>query len=93
MPPHPAFNFAPASANDNETMTAFLLTMRGHAAALCGQGLATNPYWPDSQEGALWAAGWSAGIVEIGAHPLEMHRPAKPGNTRLHAVGVEPLVG
>jgi hypothetical protein len=72
-----ALDFAPACANDNESMAAFLLTMRGQAAALAGVSLGANPYRPDTFEGSRWAEGWMAGILELDEQPHFTHSTAR----------------
>ena len=83
-----AADISRACANDNETFAAFLLDVRGQAAALAGVALTENPYTASSFEAACWSAGWLAGERALAAFPV-----AQPGRVRLRAVPAEPLAG
>ncbi len=67
---------SPFYANDNETFAAFLLDVRGQAAALAGLPFDANPYPIPSFEAACWSAGWLEGSCELifGRAPMETHR-------------------
>ena len=67
---------SPFYANDNETVAAFLLDVRGQAAALAGLAFDANPYPVASFEAACWSAGWLQGSCELifGRAPVETHR-------------------
>ena len=60
-----AIDLTPFCANDNESLAAFLLDVRGQAAALSGVPASANPYRAGSFEAVCWSAGWMAGMRDM----------------------------
>ena len=84
-----ATDLAPWCANDNETVAAFLLEVRGQAAALIGVGLSANPYRPGSFEADCWSAGWVAGERDMAECAPAIRRP----RVRSRLVALQPSMG